>query len=201
MHRLVSEVRVLASLPNKYLMDLIGNLLIAPPAVKGNFWYKTVVLVTEHHSQGSVGIVINKRSDMSIREFGQQLGFNIDLPGFIYLGGPINVKSLSFLHTPEWVSKNTLRVTDELSLSSADDILPRLAAGDVPERFRICLGMCGWSPKQLLGEIKGVEPWKTNNSWCTTTGSLDLIFGSDNKDQWCNALDQSGLEFAQTMLT
>lgn len=181
-------------------MDLIGNLLIAPPAMKGNFWYKTVILISEHHGQGSVGIVLNKRSQMSINEFAGQLGFEIDLPGFIYLGGPLNVKSLSFLHTNEWVSKNTLRVNDQVSLSSADDILPRLAAGDAPERFRIFLGMCGWSPNQLTGEIKGEAPWHQATSWCTADSSLDLIFGSDNKDQWCTALDSSGQQFAQSIL-
>ena len=182
-------------------MDLIGNLIIAPPAVKGNFWYKTVIMITEHHHQGSVGIVLNKRSHMSIKEFGEQLGYELDVPGFVYLGGPVNVKSLSFLHSNDWVSKNTMRINEELSLSSADDILPRLAMGDRPERWRIFLGMCGWAQKQLLGEIKGIPPWQQSTSWCTAKSDLDLVFGSDNKDQWCHALDRSGLEFAQTVLT
>jgi hypothetical protein len=32
------------------------------------------------------------------------------------------------------------------------------------------------------------------------TGDQELVFGTDNKDQWCNALDRSGLEFAQKIL-
>lgn len=181
-------------------MNLVGNLLIAPPAVKGNFWYKTVVMITEHHSSGSVGLVLNKRSQMSIKEFGDQLGFELDLPGFVYLGGPVNVKSLSLLHTNDWTSKNTLRINDKFSLSSADDILPRFAMGDVPHYWRIFLGVCGWSPKQLISEIKGIEPWDHRNSWCLATADEDLVFGTDNKDQWCNALDRSGQEFAQNIL-
>ena len=182
-------------------MNLTGNLLIAPPAVKGNFWYKTVVLITEHHNQGSVGIVLNKRSQMSLNEFGEQLGYKIDLPGFVYLGGPVNVKSLSFLHTNDWTSKNTLRINNEFSVSSADDILPRLAMGDTPERWRIFLGMAGWAQGQLNGEIKGNPPWPKETSWCVSSADLEVVFGSDNKDQWCNALDRSGFEFAQSILT
>lgn len=181
-------------------MNLIGNLLIAPPAVKGNFWYKTVLMITEHHREGSVGIVLNRRSQMSLVEFGEQLGFKLDLPGYVYLGGPVNVKSLSFLHTNDWVSKNTMQINNELSLSSADDILPRLAMGDTPERWRLFLGVCGWSPKQLVSEIKGSPPFSHETSWCTANSDLDLVFGSDNKDQWCNALDRSGQEFAQNIL-
>ena len=178
-----------------------GNLLIAPPTVKGSFWYKTVVMITENHSDGTVGIVLNKRSQMSVRQFGMQLGYDIDLPGYIYMGGPLHVKSLSFLHTPEWSSKNTMRINHSFSLSSADDIMPRLAMGDTPVQWRIFLGICSWSPGQLMGEIKGDPPWNLHTSWCTANSDLELVFNSDNKDQWCNALDRSGLEFAQRILT
>jgi putative transcriptional regulator len=181
-------------------MNLVGNLLIAPPAVKGNFWYKTVVMVTEHNSNGSVGLVLNKRSELSIKEFGNQLGFDLNIPGFVYVGGPVNSKNLSFLHSSEWSSKNTMRVSDNFSLSSDDDILPRIARGDCPIYWRIFLGLCGWTNGQLLGEIKGSPPWNHTNSWCLASGNFDLVFGSDNKDQWCNAIDQSGLEFARNTL-
>jgi putative transcriptional regulator len=181
-------------------MHLVGKLIIAPPAVKNNFWHKTVALITENHSHGSVGFVLNKRSQMTVKEFGEQLNFKLDYPGFVYLGGPVNVKSLTFLHTPDWSSTNTLKVTPELSISSAEDILPRLAMGDTPKQWRLFLGLCGWGQGQLEGEIAGIPPWPKETSWCLVKSSQDLCFGSDNKDQWCNALDRSGLEFAQNIL-
>ncbi len=181
-------------------MNIVGNLLIAPPAVKGNFWYKTVIMVTEHHEEGSVGLVLNKRSQMSIVEFGSELGYDINLPGYVYLGGPVNVKSLSLLHTNDWVSKNTLQINDEFSLSSAEDILPRFAMGDTPKQWRMFVGLCGWADGQLMGEIRGEAPWKPETSWCVATPSLDLVFGSDTKDQWNAAIDNAGLQFAQKIL-
>lgn len=182
-------------------MDLIGNLLIAPPAVKGNFWYKTVIMITEDHDSGSVGLVLNKRSDVSITEFGRRLGFNIDLPGFVYQGGPINTKSLTLLHTTEWSCKNTLQISDHFSISSADDILPRFALGDTPREWRMFMGMCGWAPEQLRGEMLGIPPWDVSTSWCTVKGDLNLAFDNDAKDQWCQALERSAQEFAQNILT
>lgn len=181
-------------------MDIVGNLLIAPPAVKNNFWHKTVILVTEHHAHGSVGLVLNKRSQMSIPEFSNQLGYDIALPGFIYVGGPVSPKNLSFLHSNDWHCSNTMRINDDLFVSSSLDMLPRMAAGDTPEYWRICLGLCGWGPGQLDAEIQGTPPWKHANSWCVANSSLDLIFGNDHTDQWCSALDRSGLEFAQSIL-
>lgn len=181
-------------------MDLTGKLLIAPPAVKGNFWYKTAVFVTEHHNQGSVGLTLNKRSELTLSNFGEQLGFNLTMPGYVYMGGPVNVKSLSLLHTNDWACKNTMQINDQFSISSADDILPRLEQGDQPNCWRLFLGMCGWAQGQLEGEILGIPPWQPATSWLTSTANLDLVFGSDGKDQWCTCLDHSGLEFAQNIL-
>jgi len=182
-------------------MDITGNLIIAPPSVKGNFWYKTVVLITEHHANGSMGIVLNKRSQMTVNEFASQLGVHVDVPGFVYLGGPVSVKNLSFLHTSEWSCNNTMAITDHFSLSSSEEILPRLALGDRPKKWRLFLGLCGWSPNQLLNELKGNPPYTHATSWCTAHADHDIVFEHDQKDQWVNALDKSGLEFARSILT
>jgi putative transcriptional regulator len=182
-------------------MKFVGNLLIAPPAVKNTFWHKTVIMITEHSIQGTLGLVLNKPSSMSIIDFGKELDMTLNVPGMVYVGGPVNNQSLSLLHTTEWVSKNTLQINEEFSISSADDILPRLSMGDCPREWRLFLGMCGWANGQLLNEIKGSSPHQRKNSWITATPSRDLIFDSDGSSQWCAALDHSAMEFAQNILT
>jgi putative transcriptional regulator len=181
-------------------MNLIGSLLIAPPALKGNFWYKTVVMITEHHHAGTIGIVLNKRSNLTIEEFGNQIGLPLHIPGYIYQGGPVNPNNLSFLHSSDWSSKNTMRLSEDFCLSSDEEILPRLSLGDYPKYWRLFLGVAGWAPGQLTGELNGTPPWKREHSWCTCQANLDLIFESDNADQWCNAIDKSGKEFAHNIL-
>ena len=88
-------------------MNLPGNLLIAPPAVQETFWDKSVILVTEHYSAGSVGLIINKRSSYSIVEIGDRLNLSLEFPGYVYIGGPINTKVITILHTNDWKCKNT----------------------------------------------------------------------------------------------
>jgi len=181
-------------------MNFVGNLLIAPPAVKGNFWHKTMIMVTEHSPQGTLGIVLNKPSNFSIEQFGEQINLDLNIPGPIYIGGPVSSQSLTLLHTNEWLSKNTLRINDTFNLSSADDVLPRLSRGDRPKKWRLFLGMCGWATGQLLNEIKGVEPYLHQNSWCLAQSTLDLVFDGDGPEQWCKAIDKSASEFAQNIL-
>jgi len=181
-------------------MNHVGNLLIAPPAIKGNFWHKTVIMITEHHTHGSVGLVLNKRSLFTISEFGNQVGIALNIPGYVYVGGPVNSQSLSILHSAEWCCSNTMRLNENFCLSSAEDVLPKLAAGLSPIYWRLFLGMCGWGPNQLVSEIKGTPPYKHQHSWCTASADYDLVFESENKDQWCKALDRSGAEFSHNTL-
>lgn len=181
-------------------MDLKNKLLIAPPAVKDSFWHKTVIYVTEHHAHGSVGLVLNKRSQVTITDFAEQCGFKIIVPGYVYLGGPVNVKALSMLHTSEWKCSNTMRLTPRLSVSSAEDLLAKLAMGDRPRHWRLFLGICGWSPGQLEDELKGTPPRRHELSWLLANPDLELLFESDLKDQWVQSVDQSGKEFAQSLL-
>lgn len=183
------------------MMNLVGKLLIAPPAVKGNFWYKTVILITEHHNNGSLGLVLNKRSQMTVNEFAEQIDFNMTYPDYLYLGGPVNVKALSMLHSSDWSCSNTMRITNNLAISSAEDLLPRMAMGSSPAHWRMFMGLCGWAPGQLENEIRGNPPFKHTTSWLIANPDHHLMFDSDLKEQWTNAIDRSGQEFAQTILT
>lgn len=179
-------------------MNLKGTLLIAPPSVKNNFWYKTVILVTEHHSHGSIGLVLNKHSPLTVTEFGERLNFNLDYPGYVYQGGPVSSKNLCLLHSNEWSCRNTIQITKTISLSSADDMLPRLEAGDTPKKWRLFLGMCGWGPNQLDTEINSTH--SHDKSWCVSSSNCNLIYESDNKEQWVLALEQSSIEFAKNSM-
>lgn len=181
-------------------MNLTGKILVAPPSMKGNFWQKSVIYITENHDRGSMGIVINKKSKMPIREFAQQCGIHCNLSGFVYIGGPVNVKALTILHSSEWHSSNTMNINNDFSISSSHEILPRLAAGDLPNKWRLILGLCAWSPEQLECEVKGQEPYDHNLSWLIATPTHKTVFATDGTEQWTNSIEQSGMEFVQTVL-
>lgn len=179
------------------MKSLVGNLLIAPPSVTGNFFQKSVILLTEDHSNGSVGITLNKPSTVTIKEFAKQNSVILDVPGYVHIGGPVNVKALTMLHTNDWACNNTLRINNKFSLSSSPEILTNLAMGYIPREWRIFVGLCGWAKGQLQSELDGVPPYSRNNSWLTASANLDIVFDSDGAEQWTEAIDHSGSEFAQ----
>lgn len=180
-------------------MNLIGNLLVAPPTLKGQLWHESVIMVTEHELNGSVGVILNKPSNLTINEFGEKIGVDLDIPGDVHIGGPLNPQSLSFLHTSDWKCDNTMIINDEFRLSSSPEIMPRLAAGDTPKQWRLFLGICGWQPKQLIREIKPVSG-KLNTSWCVISSNSELVFEYNNVEQWEFAIEAAGQEFARKLL-
>jgi putative transcriptional regulator len=182
------------------MKNLVGNLLIAPPSVKGNFFQKTVVLLTEHHSTGSVGLVLNKASKVNLKEFAKQNGVQMDVLGFVHVGGPVNVKALTMLHTNDWACDNTLRINDKISISSSQSILTKIAMGQVPKQWRIFVGLCAWTKGQLQSELEGSGPYDRNLSWLTATANLDFLFDFDGSDQWTESIELAGSEFAQNLL-
>jgi putative transcriptional regulator len=181
-------------------MNLAGTLLIAPPLMKNNFWYKSVIFLTENHQNGSMGLILNKRSQMTVSDFTEQIGPRMNIPGNIYLGGPVNVKALSMLHTSEWGCSNTMQINEKFSISSAEDLLVRLADGDAPNYFRLFLGLCGWAPRQLKEELEGIPPHDKNLSWLTASADYEIVFENDLRDQWHLAVERSGNEFVQSVL-
>lgn len=181
-------------------MNLAGTLLIAPPSVRGNFWQKTVIFLTENHNKGSVGLVLNKASQMSIKEFASQHNVNLDIPGFVHIGGPVNVKALTMLHTAEWRCNNTMQINEGFSISSSPDILTNLAMGNSPKKWRLFVGLCGWTAGQLENEMKGVQPYDHNQSWLTASANKSIVFDHDSQTQWTESIEHAGSEFAQSLL-
>lgn len=180
-------------------MNFTGKLLIAPPKVKAGFWYKSVIFVTEDHENGSMGLLLNKRSSITVSDFTDQIGERLNIPGSIYVGGPVNIKALTMLHSSEWECTNTMKINSTFSLSSSDDLLPRLGEGDAPKYFRLFLGLCGWSPTQLQEEFDGAPPRDRNSSWLIANADLDLVFHHDLKDQWLQSLEKSSNDFVQSI--
>lgn len=182
-------------------MNIPGTLLIAPPHVQHQLWGSATILVTEDMPAGNTGIILNRESRMTIAEFGDRLGHDLDhVPGMLHIGGPDRQTSFSILHSPEWSSKNTFKINNYFSVSSDNDVLIRFANGDEPAYWRMFLGMCTWAPGQLENEINGLGSPKSSISWCTSTSDPELVFETDLEDIWDVALERCSLEFAQNFM-
>jgi putative transcriptional regulator len=72
-----------------------GKLLIADPSLLEDGFFKSVILLTHHNYEESIGLVLNKPSNISLFEIINDIPES-DFP--VYIGGPVAKKSIHFIH-------------------------------------------------------------------------------------------------------
>jgi putative transcriptional regulator len=91
------------------------------------------------------------------------------------------------LHHPLGQWESTLRVQEQLGLTTSRDILSAIAAGDGPEKSLVTLGYAGWGPGQLEQEI-------SNNAWLTVPNDIKIVFDVPANKRWQAAASKLGID-------
>lgn len=71
-----------------------GCLLIAEPFMGDTNFERSVVLVCEHNTQGTFGLVLNQPTDLTLSDVVEDI--TPDLP--LFVGGPVQQNTLHFIH-------------------------------------------------------------------------------------------------------
>lgn len=170
-------------------MKHAGQLLVAPPIQEDEFWSQSVVILYEESPAAVVGLVLNKPSERTVEELAEHQGLTYSGEEKIYVGGPVNPAALVMLHTDDWTCSNTMHIKNGLRISSDGTMIQRLCEGDRPKKWRLFLGMSGWTPKQIDAEINGTPPYTKKASWLVTPVNSNIIFEKDDQTMWKRALN------------
>ena len=72
-----------------------GNLLIAEPSIIGDVSFnRSIVLLADYSNDGSIGFILNKPLDYTIKDLIPELDANFK----VYNGGPVEQDNLYFIH-------------------------------------------------------------------------------------------------------
>ena len=163
-----------------------GTLLISRPLIGDGFFEQSVVYLTTHDQDGSMGFTLNKQSALIAQDFMNQL------PGEdpIFYGGPVEGDALFYLHTLDTLNgampagnglflggdytvlQDAIKTARELNLDSA--------------KFKFFLGYSGWAAGQLETEIAA-------NTWLSCPGHDDLVFDQDHSGKYDRVLAHMGI--------
>lgn len=164
------------------------------PQLQDPNFQRAVVLMIEHSDQGSMGLVINRASPLTLKDLaeGQQMKLDASRSGeAVFLGGPVEPHRGFVLHDSEAVSEKHL-VLPGLYLSLTLDTLGPLLLSD-KGRIRFCLGYSGWGPRQVEQEI-------SQGSWLFTEAtSLQLLEGEPGQ-LWEESLKSMGVDPAMLQI-
>lgn len=100
------------------MMELQDHFLIAMPQMEDDYFAHSVVYICEHNDQGTMGLVLNQPTDLSIAELCAKMNFMMKTDrtygnDLVLAGGPVNIERGFILHTKTAQTfKHSYKVTD-----------------------------------------------------------------------------------------
>ena len=85
-----------------------GDLLIAEPSIIGDMSFnRSIVLLTDHSAEGSIGFILNKPLEFTISDLIPE----IETPIKVYNGGPVEQDNLYFIHKVPDLIPNSIEIS------------------------------------------------------------------------------------------
>lgn len=176
--------------------NFTNHFLIAMPSLGESVFGKTVTYVCEHNAQGALGIVVNRPLDIKLETLFSQVDIRLDIESMkaspVYFGGPVQTDRGFVLHRPLGGWSSTLKVTDDIGLTTSKDILEAVGSGVGPDDLLMTLGYAGWSAGQLESEI-------AQNAWLTVAAAPHVMFDLPVEQRLEAAMGLIGANFANLM--
>jgi len=180
----------------EYQNSLEDQLLIAMPQLVDPYFAHTVTYLWKHSNEGALGIVINKPLSISVADIFDELEIvcSIDQTPFqqrkVLAGGPVERDKGFIIHDSGKDWNSSLRLSEQLSLSTSKELLQDIADGRGPKNYLVALGCAGWDAGQLEQEI-------SDNAWLTAPATAELIFSEDFDSKASRAAAQLGINLDQ----
>lgn len=161
-----------------------GRVLISEPFLNDTYFRRSVVLLTEHSEEGSVGFVLNKPVDLSVSDV---LTDFPEIDTEVSIGGPVNTNTIHYIHTLGEAVPNSVQVFNNLYWGGDFEVIKEMiSTGQIKgSEIRFFLGYAGWSPKQLDNEL-------SENAWLVSEMKAEHIMQGPDDNLWKEILEKSG---------
>ena len=161
-----------------------GRVLISEPFLNDTYFRRSVVLLTEHSEEGSVGFVLNKPVDLSVHDV---LNDFPEIETEVSIGGPVNTNTIHYIHTVGEKIPDSVKVLDNLFWGGDFEVVKDMIRTDQikSSEIRFFLGYAGWSPNQLENEL-------SENAWLVSEMNTEHIMQGPGDDLWKEVLESSG---------
>jgi len=162
-----------------------GTMLIAEPFMMDPNFKRAVILLTDHHrKEGTVGFVINKKTDLKINDLIENFP---EIESNVFFGGPVAQETLHYIHTVGDILDESVEIAKGVYWGGNYEKLKFLIESKLvlPKDIRFYVGYSGWTEGQLDAEIK-------HGSWLTSEFFPNYIFGVKNRVLWSKILNNKG---------
>nr|WP_157354256.1 MULTISPECIES: YqgE/AlgH family protein [Thauera] len=169
------------------------HFLIAMPNMADPHFVRTLTYIAEHNEQGALGIIVNRPIDMTLAALFERIEVPLEAQGFeaqpVYFGGPVQTDRGFVLHRPVGDWHSTLKVSEDVGLTSSRDVLQAIGAHGEPKDVLVTLGYAGWAAGQLEQELM-------DNAWLTVPADMAIVFDLPPEERLAAAMQKLGVDFA-----
>jgi putative transcriptional regulator len=169
-----------------------GSALVAAPGLQDPNFRRTVVLIIDHTASGTLGVVLNRPSEVPVCDVLPLWGPHATLPRALYVGGPVQRRAaLCVAALPAGVdaerTEGMIKVRGSLALIDLEAD-PELMAPQL-RGLRVFAGYAGWGEGQLAGEI-------SRGDWVVVPALADDVLAPADTDLWSRILRRQGMPLA-----
>ena len=166
-----------------------GSFLIASPEIDSGIYFRAVILLCEHGTAGSFGIMINKPLEIEIPEEILSTKEITNPHVHIRAGGPLQPNQMMLLHSSATVPDQTLKVCEGVYLGGDVNFLQEAMVNPEGPSVLLCFGYAGWGPGQLEREF-------LSGMWFLHPANNKDIFENPPEKAWQTILRSMGGKFA-----
>jgi len=167
--------------------SLSGQLLLASPALLDPNFRRAVVLVGAHSEEGAMGVVLNRRSEITVGEAVPALEPAVDEQEPVYFGGPVQPSSIVLLGEFLDPSPAGLLVLGRIGFPAPEAGIEELAQATA--RRRVFAGYAGWGEGQLDSELD-------QGDWIAHPALPDDVFTESPDELWSTVMARKGGSYA-----
>ena len=161
-----------------------GLFLVSSRALTDPHFSRTVIYLVAHNDEGSLGLVINRPSEIRLADAVSGVDAEAGEDHAIYYGGPVRHNMITMLIRSEQENPLVRQVDDDVFFSHDRRVLDRLLDEHKPtDALRFYMGHAGWVPGQLQQEIERGE-------WFVISADPVTIFSSRPASLWTRLIDK-----------
>ena len=174
-------------------VSLTNHFLIAMPAMADPNFSRSLTYICEHNADGALGVIVNRPLAMDLATLFERTGISTETATFdripAYFGGPVQTDRGFVLHKPAGEWQSSLKVNDQIALTSSRDVLQAMASSSEPAEALVFLGYAGWTAGQLEWEL-------SQNAWLTVEADHHILFGMPPEARLPAAMQLLGIDFS-----
>lgn len=167
----------------------VGDLLVATEKLGDpNFAESVVLIVQRDEDGGTVGVIINRRSEIPLSRVFPRIKDAGSDP--VFVGGPVSLTAVqALLRLPEQTEDVTHVAGDVYATGSKQVIEKSVREHAAASKFRLYLGYAGWAPGQLEAEMQ-------LGAWSVLTNRPRVIFDDDPDSLWSRLTHEAHMQIA-----